>query len=476
MKTKHDGVVLAASDSGSSFFLRMLGEAAARFPEVLGPAQLPSDPNVFKKAYGDALIRFEAARIASPQRVEIARFLRAQLIAELRLRHGPDEAPLLEALKTKVPAPSTLTREPSGKAGLRAEVTCDGRTYRGLEVLELVDQLTAAHHLTDAAARGVRWTIEHIESRGGTLDLTGERFALIGASAELSPVSVLLEAGATVRWLDVKPPTLPASAGRVIASERPDDLLAHPREVVAALEAFAKDGPIHLGFFAYAPGASRELRLAGAMDALTEALDPTLVRSVSCYVSPTSPGELQPEDAAWMKERKAAAWQRGLAAVKALRAPGAFGGVSRAIISLQGAGYQAAQYLAKLIAAEVLACSGRPWNLSMNVAGITNTRSLSHPLFQAGFVGAPLFGVRIFEPVTTRSLNALLMLHDLLNPDAPGAAARVHTPDLERAKAVRSQQVHGGVYGMPWLFESAVQSAAVIGLGRKPQLLLPRER
>ncbi|HEY0880058.1 MAG TPA: hypothetical protein VGD87_00945, partial [Archangium sp.] len=232
---------------------------------------------------------------------------------------------------------------------------------------------------------------------------------------------------------------------------------------------------IHLGFFAYAPGASRELRLAGAMDALTEALDPRLVKSVACYISPTSPGELQPEDAAWMAERAQAPalWQRGLATVKALRAPGAFGGVSRAIISLQGAGYQAAQYLAKLISAEVLACSGRPWALSMNVAGITNTKSLSHPLFQAGFVGAPLFGVRIFEPVTTRGLNGLLMLHDLLNPEA---RVKASASEVEKAKAVRAKQVHGAVYGMPWLFESAVQSAAVIGLGRKPQLLLPRER
>lgn len=476
MKTKHDGAVLAGSDSGSSFFLRILGEAAKKFPDALGPAGLPERSEVFKKTYGDALVRFEAARIGSPKRVEIARFLREQTLAELRLRHGPDEVALLEALRTKVKAPATLTRESAGKPGFRAEVTCDGRTYRGSEVLELVDSLTAAHQISHAAARGVRWTVEHLESRGGTLDLTGERFALIGASAELSPVTMLIQAGATVRWLDVKPPSLPAGPGKVIASEAPDDLLLHPREVLAALEEFAKDGPIHLGFFAYAPGASRELRLAGAMDALTEALDPTLVKSVSCYISPTSPGELQPEDAAWMEQRTPAFWQRGLATMKALRAPGAIGGVSRAIISLQGAGYQAAQYLAKLIASEVLASSGRPWALSMNVAGITNTKSLSHPLFQAGFVGAPLFGVRIFEPETTRGLNGLLMLHDLLNPEAPSAASRAGAPELERAKAVRSQQIHGAVYGMPWLFESAVQSAAVIGLSRKPQLLLPRER
>ncbi|MFZ5439576.1 MAG: hypothetical protein ACOZQL_06190, partial [Myxococcota bacterium] len=139
--------------------------------------------------------------------------------------------------------------------------------------------------------------------------------------------------------------------------------------------------------------------------------------------------------------------------------------------------YQAAQYLTKIISGEVLATSGlggQPITLSANVAGITNTRSLSHPLFQAGFEGAPLFGVRIFEPTTTRALAGLLMLHDLLNPDAPGAAARPFRSELERARAVRSEQLHGGVYDLPWQFESAVRSAAVIGLGKRPGLLFKR--
>jgi len=39
---------------------------------------------------------------------------------------------------------------------------------------------------------------------------------------------------------------------------------------------------------------------------------------------------------------------------------------------------------------------------------------------------------------------------------------------------VRSEQLHGGVYDLPWEFESAVQSAAVIGLGKRPGLLLKR--
>jgi hypothetical protein len=110
------------------------------------------------------------------------------------------------------------------------------------------------------------------------------------------------------------------------------------------------------------------------------------------------------------------------------------------------------------------------------VAGITNTRSLSHPLFQIAFQGAPQFGVRIFEPATTRALSGLLMLHDLLNPDAPGAATKQYDDELARAKAVRAEQIHGGVYDLPWQFESAVKTAALLGMGKRPDLLVRRAR
>ncbi len=115
----------------------------------------------------------------------------------------------------------------------------------------------------------------------------------------------------------------------------------------------------------------------------------------------------------------------------------------------------------------------QPITVSANVAGITATRSLSHPLFQAAFAGAPAFGVRIFEPATTRALSGLLMLHDVLNPSAPGAAAAAVAP-TERARALRAQQVHGGVYDLPWEFESAVRAAAVLGAARKPSVLFSR--
>lgn len=478
MTTTETGVVLARKETGSQFLHRLLREAAQAFPELAG-AQVPADASRFKREYGDALVRFEAARIASPNRVAIARHLLAATHGSLALRAGGRDEPLLDALRRTEPAPPTERHPAASFEGLEPAVPLDGKLYRGREVLEAIDRLREAHHLTHAAHAGLRWIVERAQAQGGRLDLRGERFALLGAGAELSPAPLLLAAGATVRWVDVKPP---ARAAGTVTRPGGDDLLTRPLEVAASLREFAAQGPVHLGLFAYAPGASRELRLAGVMDALVHALGAEVVKSVSLYVSPTSPGEMQPEDLAVMEHRRVnpKAWQRGFALARTLKGPGFSGTsaapVARAIISLQGAAYQAAQYLTKLISAEVLAADGldgRPVVLSANVAGITNTRSLSHPLFQVAFQGAPAFGVRIFEPDTTRALSGLLMLSDLLDPASQPAAG---ASELDRARHARRRQIHGGTYDLPWQFESAVRTAAVIGVGKRPDLLLRRAR
>jgi hypothetical protein len=469
------GVQLGSGETGSSFLHRVLLETAARFPSEFSSSEVPPDPKRFKENFGDVVTFFEAARVASPRRVELARSMVGHTNASLLL----DGAPLLAALEEPVRVPSRVVNHGAAR-GLIPEVPLDGRVFRGRDVQQALDALLDAHHLTHGAHRALSWVVER--SSDG-LDLRGQRFALIGAAAELSPVEMLLAAGATVRWLDVRPPATPS--GELITTLGGDDVLNRPREVVAALKEFAQDGPMHVGLFAYAPGASRELRLAAAMDAIVRCLGARVVKSVSLYVSPTSPGELQSEDlqAASVRGQSPAWWQRGFAAARALKGPGSFGSptlqVARGAISLQGAAYQAAQYLIKLLSSEVLAVDGlgsMPVTVSANVAGITRTRSLSHPLFQVAFEGAQAFGVRIFEPATTRALSGLLMLHDLLNVDAPGSASRVFASPADKARALRCQQIHGGAYGLPWQLESAVRTAALVGVSRRPHLLFRRSK
>jgi len=132
------------------------------------------------------------------------------------------------------------------------------------------------------------------------------------------------------------------------------------------------------------------------------------------------------------------------------------------VVGIQGASYQAAQYLGKVLVAECWATphperpEHRALRVSANTAAITRTRSLNHPVFAAAFAGAGAFGVETFTPRLSRRLNGLLAVRDWLHPEPP-------TPGQVR--------VHGGIHTLPYPLDSALRVAAAIGLARSPRLL-----
>jgi len=487
------GVALPRGYTASSFFHHVLQEAAVQFPAVLGSAALPGSAGAFKKSYADALVRFEAARASAPERVEIARFIARRTQEQLQFVSGDHSRALDEHLQERVESPELTRTAFTGAPGLVPEVPFEGRVYRGREILALAEHLRERRHITIAAVAALRFVLDRCDANGGALDLRGHRFAVLGAGAELSPAAIWLRAGAEVLWIDLQPPAARIGSGSELAGtlvqSAANDLLKQPRELLAAVRRFAEDGPVHLCMLAYAGGASQEWRLGAAMNAIARQLEPRHVRSLSCFVSPTTAAHVYPEDIAAAQERFAArpGWHSALMAVGALPTPGHVQSgeatVARAIVSIQGLSYQAAQYVSKMVTAESFAVYGldlssetrRPVTVSANVAGITRTRSLSHPVFQAAFVGAPAFGVQIFDPETTRALNGLLILHDLLNPHAPGAAG-VEALPTQKARGLLSQQVHGGIYCLPYALEPAIRAAAVIGMARKPSVLFAGKR
>jgi hypothetical protein len=485
------GVVLPAGHTGSSLFHQVLLAAVTRFPAELGAARLPIQAQAFKRGYQEFLPRFEAERAGSERRVEIARFVVQGTQEALCFARDGKSLPLREYLAEPLPAVALERRLLTGSAGLRPEVPFEGCVYRGREILELTDRLGREQMLTEAARNALRWIVLHAEQCGGTLDLRGQRFAILGAGAELAPTRLLLQAGADVLWIDVTEPSSllgnPGEfAGTLSYAAAGNDLLGDPAAVGAAIRSFADGQPVHLGLFAYASGASREWRLCASMNAIVASLDPALVASVSMLVSPTTVAHVQPDTAheAGLRARTRPFWQAALARSRVLASGGYHEKgsirVARAAVSIQGLSYQAAQYISKLAAAETFAVFGtdlygttpRPVTVSANVAGITATRSLQHPLFQAAFIGAPRFGVRIFQPATTRAINGLMILHDLLNPAAAGAAQSSAGTPAEKAAKLLSQQIHGGIYSMPYPLESAIRIAALIGIGRRPSVLL----
>lgn len=475
------GVSLPSGHTASSMLHALLLDAARRERDVFERAALPEDPRRFRSAYGEALVRFEAARVASPRRAEIARDLVRAMEHELCFASAHGDVPLAGYWMRSAEPLALESLSLGSPRGFVPGVPFEGRSYAGKEIAELADLLLERGYLTRAAAGALRWIAEHVEARSG-LDLSGHRFVVLGAGAELAATPLLLEAGASVLWIDVADPRPEARAGALSFVPGGADLIARPAEIARTAERFAGSESVHVALYAYAGGGGREWLLSAAMNGIVRKLGPGAVRSVTLLVSPTSPGVVQPEDRARAGRYPASLWQR------ALERAGAFGParyaaggpeVARAVVPIQGASYQAAQYLGKILAAESFAVFGTsldapgraPLTTSANVAGVSRTRSLSHPVFDAAFLAATLFGVTTFDPATTRALNGLLALHDLLNPDAPAAARRRHPDDAARAAALFSQQVHGGIYGIPWALDPCITAAALIGLARRPSLL-----
>jgi hypothetical protein len=466
------------------------------FPDALRGAEFPQQVSAWKRNYGVTLARFEAHRAKAPERAEIARFILERSQAALLHVKDGSARPLSDHMSEPRPAPELAPTALGDKPTFRVEIPFEGQVYRDDAALGLIDRLSEQGDITLAARAGLRWTIGHIAAQGGVLDLRDQRFALLGAGAELAPTAALLRAGASVLWVDLASPERflrahSPGAGTLLQAAQPLNLLEQPASIRAAIERFADKGPVHLGNFAYASGASQEWRLAAAMNAIATHVPTGLLRSVSMWVSPTTVPTLQPESVAAAEEQLAheAVWKSALRRAGLLTKPGSYSinghPVGYSTVSIQGLSYQAAQYVSKLCAAEALALFGgdKPASgsaqhgltVSANVAGITRTRSLSHPVFAAAFLGAPAFGVRIFQPETTRALSVLLMLHDLLNPEAAGQAGSSVTA-AQKPGLIHAQQMHGGIYNLPYALESAIRIAALLGMGKDPLILLKRPK
>jgi len=417
--------------SASHAFSRIASELTSKFGDL---PQAPK-PQQFRNQYAEWLPRFEAARLKHPARAAIATCGAELFVDALSLR-------------------GVSVREACAQTGHGVSLDCQHGTgdRDGLLGATVGNALGNAQEMWErgqcsgGVLNAVRWLSDNLPS----LDLSDQRFVILGAGAELAPTKLLLEAGAQVLWLDVRTPRLDPNgyAGRLWFPPSGTDLLAEPGRVRAIIEGFARS-PVHLGLFAYAPGRLREWGLCATMNALTATLAERLA-SVTVLLSPASPSLVAP------MRTQAPTWTQRLL-------PKGSGGrienVSRSVVPAQGVSYQAAQYLGKRLTSEAWAHDPRlTARISCNVAGISRTRSIDHPVFAAAFAGAHHLGVRIFDSDFTARSNGLLMLHDLFGPE-------------RGANDLYTQQVHGGTFGLPVPLERAITVAAALGLGRNPHLL-----
>lgn len=461
------GIGFVDAGSATAHLHAALQVAASRFPDELAGAALPDDPAGFRTSYPEALPRFEAARAGSSRRVDIARVVVAA--ANERLVMHPDGTPIGDAVARPAEPLPTEMRSFDGHTRLHPCVALDGAERTGSDLVDAVSAMVERGSASASVAEAISWLVDAAGTDG--IDLTGRRIAMLGAGAELAPTRLWLEGGADVLWIDVADP--PAEllerddlAGSLRWVPGGANLLTDADRVRATIEEFAGGERADLGLYAYAGGNAREWRLTTAMNAIVDALPSGLVHGVAMLVSPTTCGVLTDAEVAAEAARRAGSsrWLRTLARLRALGSVdghATVGGVAtnRGVVSIQGGSYQGAQYVGKMLAAEVWAAADPPINVSANTAGVTLTASLRHPVFETAFAGAKALGVETYSPVTTAALNGLLTLHDRLDPAASNRP-------LDELLTTR---VHGGIYLTPYPIDPALRVAAAIGVMKDPR-------
>jgi hypothetical protein len=327
------------------------------------------------------------------------------------------------------------------------------------------------------------------------LRLPGRTVVALGAGAEVGPLEVLLAWGVRVAAVDLPSPPVwervlraaRKGAGELLvpvsqqepAAPRPgpgdedpgDEAIARRagldlvREIPGAADWLAGlDGPLVLGNYAYADGGAN-VTLCAAADALTlrlQASRPDL--ALAFLATPTDVFAVPPDAVACSARAYAARSRTARLAAGPLRAvsggrllrpaypSGADPGISDTLVSQQGPNYALAKRLQRWRAALAREAGT---TVSLNVAPPTRTRSvMRNRVLAAAYAGAHWFGAEIFEPATTRTLMAALLVHDLQ------AAGPAHAhPWRDEADAA----AHGGLWRIAYAPRSALGLAALLG-------------
>lgn len=471
------GVNLPSGLSATQHFGNLMLGTAQRFG-IPTPMLDQLAGREFRGPLGHALIEFEAQRAIHPQRVQIADYAVRRSGEVLQYQIGEEGGVSLDEYMSGTADPLPLLTQNLGPYdGFVPQLRYEGRqVYEGRQIEGYVEEALNEHKMTKAAGRALNWMAPL-----PSIDLRDRLVVALGSGSELIPVELFLRAGATVLCLDLTSPQnfidmAGLHSGTVVYPENGVDLLQNPLGVVATIEKFANGRPVDILAFAYAGGKAREWRLTAAMNAIIRRLPAKIVRSISSFVSPTSICEAEVEDMMSSVTRGAQPSlisgllkRRGLLKDNLTSVEGHHW--VDAMDPTQGGAYLAAQYLEKRLAAESYAVMGLgdgPVTVSSNVAGISRTKNMQTPTYRLGFIGAPYLGLATYAPETTRWQNGDVLLHDLMNPEAPGAAGQPYENEHRKAEAIASQQIHGGIYAHPYALLGTIGVAVLIGSALRP--------
>ncbi|HUG83852.1 MAG TPA: hypothetical protein VMM13_04765 [Euzebya sp.] len=222
-----------------------------------------------------------------------------------------------------------------------------------------------------------------------------------------------------------------------------------------------------LGNYVYAEGATH-VRVAMAVDALTRRLQADRDDLALAFLAtPTDVFAVPADDVERASRAYAQRSKTGKLLARPLRALSggrllrpAYArdvnpGICDSLVPQQGPNYALAKRIHRW-RATVARHDGRV--VSMHVAPATRTRSvMKNRALAAAYAGAHRFGVEIFDPGTTNTLMAALLVHDL---HTGGGPTHDHVWQDEAHAAA-----HGGLWTCAYAPRSALGLAAVLGLG-----------
>ena len=468
------GVVFPRTGEGrsTSAFGRAVVADALREVDPLGANAAAHDTN-WRRGY---LVHFrrlvEAGLPSRDAALRIARGGLASARDRMRFATADGETSLDDAVTARGADVETVTIAGTGTPERELAVPYRGERLSGDALQRRLDAWVEGGAIEPTCAEAVRTVVKNPD----WLDLSDQRVVVLGAGAEMGPLESILRWGGDVVAVDLPVPAVwdrvgnaaKAGAGRVLAPRRAGerkpglDLLTQPADVARWLLGF--DGRLVLGNYVYADGATN-VRLALAVDALTTYVQGERPDAALAFLGTPTDVYAVPADAvdhatrAYARRGKLKAARRPLKALTAGRllrrnyAPGADPGVNDSLVPQQGPNYALAKRVHRWRAAAARADGA---TVSFNVAPATRTRSVvKNRVLAAAYAGATPFGIEVFEPATSNTLMAALLVHDL-RADLP---PHDH-PWQDEAYAA----AHGGLWRSAYDPRSALGLAVLLGL------------
>ncbi|WBB68748.1 hypothetical protein [Micromonospora sp. WMMD812] len=425
----------------------------------------------------------EAGLLSHDAAVTIARDGLASLHSRMRVV-GDDgrEAALDEVFSTPDAQPPLGTATVTGDGPVERELSLPyrGQRLRGDDLRRRLDAWVTAGVIEPSCAEAVGTVVANPD----WLDLRDQRIVVLGAGAEMGPLTSVLRWGGEVVAVDLPRPDiwrrllqttrryggrlhlpLPPDTGaddddQALARHAGADLLHRLPQVAEWLRGI--DGRLVLGNYVYADGATN-VRVAVAVDALTRHLQERRDDVALAFLATPTDVFAVPAEAVRHAEQGYAhrgAARRALRVLSAGRLlhrnypPGADPGINDSLVPQQGPNYALAKRLQRWRATVAREAGAR---VSFTVAPPTRTRSvLRNRALAAAYAGAHRFGIEVFDPATSNTLMAALLVHHLR---AGGPASAQPWQDEAYAAA------HGGLWRVPYAPRSALGLAVLLGLG-----------